>query len=68
MDDARKLKQIAININEDGLLLDDETSTIFVNIETSRGTLQFIAYNRHNGYYGHKVKIDSIQLDFEEEI
>ena len=26
--------------------------TVFVNIETSRGTLQFTAYNEHNGYYG----------------
>ena len=30
-----------------------EGSVIFVNIETDRGTLQFTAYNEHNGYYGH---------------
>lgn len=27
--------------------------TMFVNIITNRGVLQFIAYNSHNGYYGH---------------
>lgn len=28
---------------------------VFVNVETSSGTLQFVAYNDHNGYYGHEV-------------
>lgn len=26
---------------------------MFVNINTSKGLLQFVAYNEHNGYYGH---------------
>jgi len=26
---------------------------MFLNLETSRGTLQFTAYNAHNGYYSH---------------
>lgn len=39
-----------------------EGDVIFVDIETSRGTLQFVAYNGHNGYYGHTVKIKSTQL------
>jgi hypothetical protein len=29
--------------------------TMFVNVETSNGLLQFAAYNQHNGYYGHDV-------------
>lgn len=35
---------------------------MFVNIDTTRGTLQFAAYNEHNGYYGHEVEIKSHQL------
>lgn len=33
---------------------------IFINLETSKGLLQWTAYNFHNGYYGHDVvvKID----------
>jgi len=40
----------------------DETATIFINLETDRGTLQFVAYNEHNGYYGHDVRITSKQF------
>jgi len=35
---------------------------VFFNIDTSKGTLQFVAYNAHNGYYGHDVVIKSKQL------
>ena len=41
----------------------EECSTMFVNFETSNGTLQFVAYNSHNGYYGHDAKIISNQLN-----
>lgn len=34
---------------------------MFVNLDTSRGTLQFAVYNGHNGYYGHDVLIESEQ-------
>lgn len=34
-----------------------EGKVIFINIETSNGTLQFTAYNSHNGYYGHEVVV-----------
>lgn len=34
-----------------------EGSTMFVNIETSVGTLQFTAYNEHNGYYIHEAVV-----------
>ena len=30
---------------------------MFVNLETDRGTLQFVAYNSHNGYYGHTAML-----------
>jgi hypothetical protein len=33
----------------------DEGGTVFVNVETSLGQIQFTAYNHHNGYYGHSV-------------
>ena len=35
---------------------------MFVNFETSAGTLQFVAYNSHNGYYGHDAVLISKQL------
>ena len=57
-----KVVDDALNITE--LLLDEHTkevagdndrstSTMFVNVNTSNGLLQFTAYNNHNGYYGH---------------
>ena len=39
---------------------------IFINVNTDRGTLQFKAYNSHNGYYGHAVRVHSEQLKLEE--
>jgi len=30
---------------------------LFVDIVTERGILQFVAYNEHNGYYGHRARI-----------
>lgn len=30
-----------------------EGSAMFVNFDTSKGLFQFVAYNIHNGYYGH---------------
>lgn len=42
-----------------------EPCLMFVNIETDRGTLQFTAYNEHNGYYGHEAIIISEQLKYE---
>lgn len=34
-----------------------EGSCMFVNIYTSEGVLQFVAYNEHNGYYGHEAVV-----------
>jgi len=45
----------AIMIKNNNSLSDLDTfkgKVMFVNIETSRGTLQFVAYNEHNGDYG----------------
>jgi len=44
----------------------DEGEAMFVNIHTSRGVLQFVAYNGHNGYYGHRARVVSKQLTTEE--
>ena len=33
----------------------NEKDCMFVNFETNKGTLQFVVYNQHNGYYGHEV-------------
>jgi hypothetical protein len=35
---------------------------MFVNIQTSNGLLQFVAYNEHNGYYGHEACVISKQV------
>lgn len=40
----------------------EEGSCMFINFETSNGTLQFVAYNEHNGYYGHEAVLISKQL------
>lgn len=50
----------ARNIDWDGLHFDG--NIIFVTLLTSNGVLQFVAYNEHNGYYGHDVEIISEQL------
>ena len=41
-------------------------NTMFVNIDTDRGVLQFVAYSEHNGYYGHTAWVTSKQLTYEE--
>lgn len=43
-----------------------EPCLMFVNFETNRGTLQLVAYNDHNGYYGHSAVVISEQLNHEE--
>jgi hypothetical protein len=53
------------------LNLDDEWfegGVMFVDIVTSKGTLQFVAYNEHNGYYGHEAKVVSTQISHSENI
>lgn len=43
-----------------------EGGVMFVNIDTDLGVLQFVAYNSHNGYYGHTAKVECEQLKHEE--
>jgi hypothetical protein len=43
----------------------DEGGVMFVDIETDRGVLQFVAYNSHNGYYSHSATVESKQLTHE---
>lgn len=63
---------LSLNIVDDCLLpkkLEDdfyEGGTMFVNIETDKGTLQFTAYNSHNGYYSHEAVVISEQLNHDE--
>jgi hypothetical protein len=40
----------------------DPAQTMFINIETSNGLLQFAAYNEHNGYYGHFVIMGRLEI------
>lgn len=40
----------------------DETGICFIDINTSSGKLQFVLYNKQNGYYGHHVTINSNQF------
>jgi hypothetical protein len=42
----------------------DQGGVMFVNLETDKGTLQFAAYNSHNGFYGHDAKVISEQLNY----
>ena len=41
----------------------DECQMMFVNFTTTKGTLQFVAYNQHKGYYPHLAFITSRQLE-----
>lgn len=43
----------------------EEGDFVFINLETNKGTLQFVLYNSHNGYYGHCSSITSTQLTLE---
>ncbi|PFZ08433.1 hypothetical protein COL60_16535 [Bacillus pseudomycoides] len=43
-----------------------EGDVMFVDIITSKGTLQFVAYNEHNGYYGHEARVISKQINHDE--
>jgi hypothetical protein len=40
-----------------------EGDVMFVNITTDNGLLQFVAYNEHNGYYGHEACVVSKQIN-----
>lgn len=54
--------KVAEEIKQD----EEHHNSMFVNLETSVGTLQFAVYNNHNGYYGHSVRVASEQLMHED--
>jgi len=67
-------KLLNVNITDTLLKAHDEVDidnmyvggVMFVNLETSEGLLQFVAYNEHNGYYGHEACVISKQItDYE---
>jgi len=60
-----ELKTYKLYVNGSINDLKVEDMIMFVDIITNRGTLQFVVYNESNGYYGHKVFIDSNQLKYE---
>ena len=55
VDDGLKSSELKLDKVDDDNARDDgrSTQTMFVNVNTSKGLLQFTAYNNHNGYYGH---------------
>lgn len=62
-----KVTDTSLNTTVKDMLKDDyvsEDSCMFVNFETSAGTLQFTAYNEHNGYYGHEAFVISNQIEY----
>ena len=63
---------LGVSITDDKLrthqLLDFDGVAMFVNVQTDRGLLQFVAYNEHNGYYGHMACVLSNQINHSEMI
>ena len=43
-----------------------EGGIMFVDIVTDKSVLQFVAYNSHNGYYGHTARVTCDGLNHEE--
>ena len=46
----------------------ENASMMFVTVHTSKGPFQVVAYNEHNGYYGHTGVLISNQLEEEERL
>ena len=53
----------ALNIKSIEDIYVDENEAMFVNFNTSNGVMQLVAYNSHNGYYGHDAVLVSKQLN-----
>ena len=34
----------------------DIDAAVFINVMTSKGKMQIVIYNEHNGYYGHEIR------------
>jgi hypothetical protein len=54
-----KLKDRGLEQNSTWIDID----LMFVDLKTTKGVLQFVAYNKHNGYYGHDACVVSRQLN-----
>jgi hypothetical protein len=46
----------------------DNGGSMFIDIITSKGVLQFACYNSHNGYYSHSACVESNQLNLSESL
>ena len=57
-----KTRMEANELDQDSI----ELGVMFVNLETNEGTLQFVAYNDHNGFYVHEATVKCSQLHHEE--
>lgn len=57
-----ELADAALNVSKMKEIDMYEGGCMFVNINTSKGLLQFTAYNEHNGYYSHEAVVVSRQL------
>jgi hypothetical protein len=62
---SRRFQRDRDDTCDENMVCLDEGDTLFVDIETDRGPLQFVAYNAHNGYYGHEARVSSKQLTHE---
>ena len=61
-----KLTDISLNEVKTKNLCEYEGALMFIDLITSKGVLQFVAYNEHNGYYGHEACVISSQLNHSE--
>jgi len=62
--DTNRVKQ-DVDGWEDTILDQYGGDIMLIDIETDRGVLQFVAYNHHNGYYGHSAVVISSQLNYD---
>lgn len=53
VDSADLIKSPYIDDSHEG----EGGGTIFINLNTSKGELQFAVYNYHNGFYSHTVRV-----------
>lgn len=67
-----KISMVDIDLSVVDLSRFDENyyfpGTMFINIETSNGLLQLVAYNSHNGHYSHDVFIFSKEITHKTEL
>ena len=63
---TEKLNRKYLDFDDNGNIEIYDGGIMFVDIITSNGVLQFVAYNEHNGYYGHDAWVISKQLKHNE--